>query len=705
MKLVVLESPTKTKALRTFLGADYQVVSCNGHIWQMSKTGRYKLGIDWDNLLPLYEIDPDKRTVIKQIAKLARRAQNIYLATDPDREGEAIAAHLVQALPKVAHTHRVRFNEITRQAVRAAFEQPTKINDHLVASQATRRVLDRMIGFRLSGLLQSKLFAKSAGRVQSVALHLLAERELAIQAFQPQPYWKLSFVLNRHNFVLKSYRDQKCVITTESQLVTIQKKMLVPVRFVADQRRIKNVAPPTFLTTAKLLQYAAQRLRFSVKKTTFLLQKLYEGITTTEQNVVGFITYPRTDSTRVNPQFLQASKQWLTAQYGAEYFNAKLLPKESLSGQKVQDAHEAIRITDWQMTPQLAERYLTPDQIKLYRLIYQITAAAQLKPARILVQIVSLAINDYIFQCQSEFTQFAGFRVAFGPLPTSNPAPIDWKNQLFSTVAVKTEAKTTKPPNAFGEGDLIRAMESNGVGRPSTYGVMIDKLFTNRYLDKKQHKLRVTEIGLQVEKFLQTHFSELINEKYTAQIEQKLDQIEQKPDLRLPFLQAFWKDFNLKVRIKQKTTNRPAPIPLKKTCPKCQNTLVERMGRFGKFIACSNYPDCKYIATQQVQQPNLLKAKCPQCQKSLAKRQGRYGSFIGCSGYPSCTYIQKKPPSTSNTDKTLSTKCPQCQGYLVEKNGIYGKFISCSRFPKCRYRPPKPTKKSSNTPKISKKVS
>ncbi len=700
MKLVLLESPTKTRALQKFLGADYTVLSCNGHIWKMTKTGRYQLGINWTNYQPLYQADKSKQTLIKKLKHAATRADTLYLATDPDREGEAIASHLAAALPSRLQPRRILFNEITKSAVLKAFRHPQALNQHLIAAQSARRVLDRMIGFRLSRLLQQKLFAKSAGRVQSVALHLLADKERLIQAFKPEKYWMVNFVLADYRFELHKWNQFPLPLKNQ---IDVQKlKALVetqPVQFARENKREKIVQPPTFLTTAKLLQLAAAKLGFSVKKTTFLAQKLYEGIKISTDEVVGFITYPRTDSARINADFLQTSRRFLATTTYRDQLALTTVKVRQPKAQNVQDAHEAIRITDWKMDLTRAQHYLAADEFKLYQLIYQQTQMAFLKPSRGFVHTVELQAQSAHFQAQKEFIIEPGFQIVTGQASTATQFQ-PFQTRRLTPVALKVAEKTTKPPTRLTEGELIRVMEKNGVGRPSTYNQMVEKLLTSLYVEKITKRLQVTSKGLEVDQFLQMHFPEIINEEYTAECENKFDQIAANPKIRKPFLATFWKQFNEKIQAKQKQLTKPDPLVLPdQICPQCQNPLVLRQGRYGKFISCQTYPQCDYKRPLKVNSPpKLVSQKCPKCEAFLAERVGKFGPFLGCSAYPKCTYLENlKPPAQTSAKVTfLSQKCPRCQQALQQRVGRFGPFISCSNYPKCRYRPTKTELKSTS---------
>lgn len=691
MKLVLLESPTKTRALQKFLGDDYAVLSCNGHIWKMTKTGRYKLGINWASYEPLYQPDKTKQSLLAKLKKYAKNADVLYLATDPDREGEAIAYHLSQSLPARLKHYRILFNEITKPAVLEAFKSPKALNLNLIAAQSARRVLDRMIGFRLSRLLQQKLFAKSAGRVQSVALHLLADKERLIQAFTPEEYWTAGFCLADYRFELQKWASKSVPLKNAVDVKALQNLVKnEPVQFVQERQRQKIVQPPAFLTTAKLLQLAASKLGFSVKKTTFLAQKLYEGIKIAADELIGFITYPRTDSIRVNQLFLTKSFHFLATTIYASQLR-KTLQQPRQSSQNVQDAHEAIRITDWTMDLKRAQKYLENDEFKLYQLIYQQTQMVFLKPCQTFTHTVQLQIGKSFFQAQKEFIVEPGFQVINKQIATAANFQ-SWKEQKLTPITLKVARKETKPPNRLTEGELIRLMEQNGVGRPSTYNQMVDKLLTSLYVEKITKYLKVTSKGLEVDHLLQNHFSEIINEEYTAECENKFDEIASNPKIRQAFLANFWTQFNNKIQAKQKEISKPDPLLLDdQTCPQCQAKLLLRDGRYGQFISCQTYPRCDYKRPLKVQPPKFLASKCPLCDAYLVERKGKYGPFIGCSAYPKCAYLQKTPTDQKAAAKVklLAHKCPRCQAQLNQRVGRYGPFISCSNYPKCRYRPSK----------------
>ncbi len=727
MKLVILESPTKTRALKKYLGTGYSVESSNGHVYKLANSGQYGLGLNLENFEPNFIIDRQKKKIVDKLKEKASKASQIFIATDPDREGEAIAFHLAKALDMPEKTVRVVFNEITKHAVISAFEHPRQIDQQMVESQYARRIIDRMIGYRLSKLLQRSLGARSAGRVQSVALKIITNREKKIQEFKTKKTWEITANFDKFDFVLNSLNQKKIIIDTQEKCDQVLKELQKEMTITKIKNSTWQISNPLPLKTSTLLQVAARELSFSAKKTMFVAQKLYEGIKINDE-IYGLISYPRTDSHRINKDFSTKICQKIKTKYGQEYLVKDIESQTKKTKKvKIQDAHEAIRITDINLSPQETQKFLTADEQKLYSLVYKITFASFMSPVTG-KQIVFEANNsNYLFKLTVRHLIFLGFTKL---LPVSLPLvfPLTelpkWKeqDQIIAT-KINMKMKISKPPPRFSEARLIKELESFGIGRPSTYSTFVSKLINWSYVSQKNHQLFPNPIGIKVTEFLTKEFSDFVNESYTAQMENDLDQIVTGKKTRINFLSDFWKQFNQRVStILDKIKEMEKTKITDKQCPNCkgETKLQERIGRYGTFLGCENYPKCHYIDPKSNQQ-ETLKKNCPKCNKPLSKRKGKYGDFVGCTGYPECRYIEnsKTPESCPNCQsplpkvdssanfvkcqtvdcnfsqkifirvepKILERLCPNdgCQKPLVERQGRFGKFIACSGFPKCRY--------------------
>ncbi len=697
MKLVVLESPTKVKTLTNYLSQDYLVLSSNGHIKELKKTGKYNLGIDLKTFKPKFVLNQSKMKVLTELKKYASKAEKIYLATDPDREGEAISFHLESYFKtKIASKikiERVIFNEITKSAVLNAFKNPTTLDYNLVESQVTRRILDRMVGFRLSQLLWRKVYAKSAGRVQSVALKLIVDRATEIENFTPQKSWEILALFSAKcqvkltKRIVSSKKDglfsfQKVVINEVADLTRIKQHLGKEFIVQKVEKKKQDTQPPEPLKTATLLQLVSSKFGFSAKKTMFLAQQLYEGVEI-DGTFKGLITYPRTDSQRINKNFCQKAQKWIEQKYGSSFQGSGVfMPNKKQNKVKIQDAHEAIHVTEDFLELDSAEKNLTPDLYKIYSLIYFYSFAPFMAPAQFEVTKFTLLNHNYVFELACSKIVFPGYLRFFysKDLDSFNDFHPAWTTkQKVVAQKIIDQAKVSKPKAYFTEGTLIKNLEKIGVGRPSTYNTIVTKLITSQYVKKEKNKIYPNELGVLVDKKLRKHFSELINEKYTYHLEQKLDKIAEGNLDRISFLNEFWPVLEEKIKSASIDMTKENNKELNKPCLRCkEGKLIQKQGRYGQFISCSGYPDCKYIQRSEekpsVEVPNR---KCPKCSKVLLQKQGRYGQFISCSGYPECRYIE----SGVKTDR----KCPTCNKDLVKKQGPFGEFISCSGYPDCRY--------------------
>lgn len=652
--LVIVESPSKSKTIGKYLGTDYLVVSSKGHIRDLAIKGKDGLGVDIENdFAPIYEISKDKVTTVKELQKLAERADYVYLATDPDREGEAISWHLAQELGLDEDAiDRVTFHEITKNAVQQAFSQPRAIDMDLVHSQETRRILDRIIGFRLSKLLKSKISSKSAGRVQSVALKLIVEREKEINAFVPQEYWSIDGVFNKDgesfNASLAKVDGEKVNIEIKEQAQAILERCQGDfiVSAIRSSRRNRSPRPP--FITSTLQQEASTKLSFSAKRTMSIAQKLYEGIDV-GNGEEGLITYMRTDSTRLSDVFVSAARTQITERYGKEYLGTYTVRND----EGAQDAHEAIRPTNLAYTPERVKEYLSSEQYRLYRMIYARAVASLMAPAAYNQLSISLERNGCVFSATGSTLDFDGYLKVYGDYDSSKDVilPLLSEGEVLKDAVITPNQHFTEPPSRYTEAKLIKALEEDGIGRPSTYAMIIDTIQIRGYvtLDRVSEKSRTkvfrpTDQGILTTEKLDEYFSSIINVDYTAQMEQTLDEIAEGKQEEVTTLRDFYDRFTPLLDKAYQDMEKIAPEKTGETCPECGGDLVYRNGRFGRFISCSNFPKCKYTAQMEKEgkeKPEPTGKMCPECGSELLKRKSRFGSFfLGCSGFPKCTYME-----------------------------------------------------------------
>ncbi len=669
--LVIVESPSKSKTIGKYLGDDYKVVSSVGHIRDLATTGQYGLGVDIENgFTPNYTNVKGKAKLIKELKKDVKESDIVYLASDPDREGEAIAWHLKDALDIDDEQYkRVLFNEITHDKVLEAIKNPTVIDNNLVKSQETRRILDRIIGFRLSKLLQSKIGAKSAGRVQSVALKLIVDREREINAFQKEEYWTISANFSTPEFTsdLFKYLDNDVKIENESQADEIISKLTdtFKVESIVKKTQSKNSKYP--FITSTLQQEASTKLGFPAKKTMSLAQKLYEGIDLKDETV-GLITYMRTDSVRLSEDYTKSAFAYIENTYGKDYIG---YIKKGKKTENVQDAHEAIRPTSINRTPESIKEYLSSDEYKLYKLIYIRTLASLMKDAKVDKTTIILDNNNYKFKTTGQTLIFPGYLKIYAEYEASEDKilPDIVENESYNSEDIVKEQHFTKPPARYSEAKLIREMEELGIGRPSTYAKTIDTLKERNYVELVDKKFAPTDTGIETTDKLQEFFSDLINIKYTASMENDLDKIADGDLIWNSVLKEFYELFEPRVKDAFQDMEKKTPVATGENCPNCGNPLVIRNGRYGEFVACSNYPECKYIKQEEIEETEIM--PCPDCDGKIIEKKTRKGKiFYGCNNYPKCKF--------ASWDKPLEEKCPNCGSYLVE----HGKKIKCS---KCDY--------------------
>lgn len=670
MKLVIVESPAKTHTIGAYLGSNYKVVSSKGHIRDLSTTGKFGLGVNVDgNFEPNYIPIPGKKRDINALKKDIKESEFVYLATDPDREGEAISWHLYDALGiKDDMYDRIVFNEITEGAVKEAFNHARKIDYNLVKSQETRRILDRIIGFRLSKLMQSKTGGKSAGRVQSVALKLIVDREREIEAFIPEEYWTVTAHFDSFDSVLEKYKTEKLEIHNEDEVKEVLSNLKEEFKIESIEQKEKNRSGVMPFTTSTLQQACINKFNYNSSKVMSVAQKLYEGINLGSETV-GLITYMRTDSTRLSPVFINDAFKYIKDTFGEEYVGAV---KKGKKKENVQDAHEAIRPTSIYRTPDSVKKYLSSDEYKIYSIIYARALASLMKDARVLATTVILDNNDYKFKTTGQILIFDGFLKAYKEYSVSNDVILpDFNkyNGIVSTKDIETEQKFTKPVSRYTEATLIEEMESLGIGRPSTYATTMKTLKDRDYVHVEEKKFHPTEMGIETTDKLQEFFSNIINVEYTAEMESDLDKIADDNLDNIKVLRTFYDEFEPLVKTAFSEMEKKAPKLTGETCPECGSELVIRKGKYGEFTACSNYPTCKYI--KQEKKEIVTICKCPKCDGDIVEKKTRRGKiFYGCNKYPKC--------DVALWDLPTGETCPECGSLLVTKKDE----IKCSS---CEY--------------------
>ena len=661
-KLVIVESPHKSKTIEKYLGKDFKVVSSVGHIRDLSTSGKYGFGVDIDNnFKPDYKIIKGKTKLVKELKKDIKDADFVYLATDPDREGEAISWHLYDTLGlKEENYNRIVFNEITKKAVLDSFNKARKIDDNLVKSQETRRILDRIIGFRLSKLMQSKTGGKSAGRVQSVALKLIVDREREIEAFIPEEYFEIEAKFNDFDAKLDTYNHKKIEIKKESEAKEILSKLSNAFKIESIDKKEKAKKSKFPFTTSTLEQEASTKLGFTSKKTMMIAQKLYEGINL-KDGAEGLISYMRTDSVRLSDEFIKETYGYIKDNYGSEYVG---YVKKSNKTENVQDAHEAIRPTNINNNPEKIKEYLTNDEYKLYSLIYYRALASLMKDAKVEATTVILDNNNYQFKVNGQILIFDGYLKVYSKYEDSEdkvlPDFSNYKSNVLVANTIEYTSHTTKPPARYTESKLIKEMEELGIGRPSTYAKTIDTIEERGYVKVIDKKFIPTEVGIETTDKLQEFFKDIINVEYTKNMEDDLDKIADGNMEWNKLLSIFYQDFEPKVEVAFKNMEKKAPEETGELCPNCGSPLVIKQSKYGKFTACSNYPTCKYIKSNKEEKEVKEIIPCPNCDgKILEKKTKRGKIFYGCSNYPKCDF--------ASWDKPIEEKCPNCNGTLTEK--------------------------------------
>ena len=670
MNLVIVESPAKTHTISGYLGKNYKVVSSKGHIRDLAPSGKFGLGVDVEgDFTPTYKEIPGKKKDIASLKKDAKNSDMVYLATDPDREGEAISFHLYEVLGLNKDNYeRVVFNEITEGAVKEAFKHPRKIDDSLVRSQETRRILDRIIGFRLSKLMQSKTGGKSAGRVQSVALKLIVDREREILAFVPEEYWNITAKFEDFDANLEKYKGKKLEIHNEDEVKDILSKLGEDFTIASVEKKEKTKKGFLPFTTSTLQQACINKFNFNSSKAMRIAQKLYEGVDLGSETL-GLITYMRTDSTRLSPVFINDTFKYIEENFGKKYVG---VVKKGKKTENVQDAHEAIRPTSIKRTPESVKEYLTKDEYKVYSIIYARALASLMSDAKTLATTAILDNNGYEFKVTGSILTFDGYLKVYKDFSKTDDVILpDFEkfNGVVSTKDIETEQKFTKPVSRYTEATLIQEMEELGIGRPSTYAKTMETLKMRDYVKIEDKKFVPTEIGIETTDKLQEYFSNIINVEYTANMETDLDLIAEENKDNIKILKDFYNEFEPLVESAFTKMEKASPKETGETCPNCNSPLVVRKGKFGEFVACSNYPECKYIKKEE--KVKTIICKCPKCDGDIVEKKTRRGKiFYGCDKYPKC--------DIALWDKPTGDTCPECGSLLVEKKDE----IKCSN---CNY--------------------
>jgi DNA topoisomerase-1 len=726
--LVVVESPAKAKTINKYLGRDFVVKASMGHIRDLP---RKKLGVSIENEFePTYETIPGKEKVIRELVAAAVKVDTIYVATDPDREGEAIGFHVAAALggkrrgqkgaPK--KIFRVMFNEITQKAIHEAFRHAGEIDQRLVDAQQARRVLDRLVGYLVSPLLWDKVRRGiSAGRVQTVAVRMIVEREREIKVFVPQEFWTIDANVSAHvppNFDARliKFNGEKLEITNQQQADAAVAALKESRFFVAEvtTKEKKRYPVPSFITS-KLQQEAARKLRFTVKKTMTLAQRLYEGVDLGEEGTVGLITYMRTDSTRVSSDALEECRSYVASAFGGKYLPEKAIHYRSKKG--AQDAHEAIRPTSVMRTPDSVRPFLEEDVFKLYKLIWQRFVASQMNPALFDQTTIDIGAGKYLLRATGSVLKFDGFLAVYDESrdedekdeeseELGHKLPVVSKGEQLSLNGIKPEQHFTEPPPRFNEATLVKALEEKGIGRPSTYAAIIATIQEREYVTKNQGRFFPTELGFITNDLLVENFEDIFDIQYTARMEEELDEIEEGKMTWTEAMHEFYKKFekDLKLAKKHMRNVKRQETPTDELCEKCGKPMVIKWGRHGSFLACSGYPDCRNTRelTKEMAEtngtastptheglPDVSEEVCENCGKPMVIKRGRFGTFLACSGYPECKTTKKivshKGMKKVVADVPLDEKCPQCGNHLVIKHGRYGEFTACSNYPQCKY--------------------
>lgn len=710
--LIIVESPAKTRTIKHYLGDDFEVMASMGHVRDLPE---HDLGVDpKEHFAPKYVNIKNKAEIIGKLRKAVERAERIYLATDPDREGEAIAWHLHEVLG-LDGAERIEFNEITQSAIKYALEHPRSIDKPRVDAQQARRVLDRLVGYQLSPLLWKKVRSGlSAGRVQSVAVKIICDREKEIQAFVTEEYWSIIADLAVANDETRAFSakliehgGKKVKLSNEEQARAVERDLQHASYRVAGVKRSqqKRSPQPPFITST-LQQEANRSHGFGAKRTMAIAQQLYEGVETKGEGHVGLITYMRTDSTRVSNDAQAQAAEFIEQRYGKEYLPGKERKTKAVKG--AQEAHEAIRPTDVTRLPEQVAADLTPDQLRLYRLIWKRFVASQMANAVLDVVVVDVAAGDYMLRANGQRVKFPGFRVLSPEGEEATFLPAMDEGDPLGLTKLNTEQHFTQPPARYTEATLVKALESHGIGRPSTYAPIITTIVDRRYVFLESKKFHPTGLGMVVTEQLEKHFPNIIDPDFTAHVEGELDAIESGAEDWVQVLEKFYGPFEQALEAAAENMERikVPDVPLEQVCPECGKGLVLREGRYGRFVACTGFPECKFTA----QEEQLLKGEnggteeatgegaeageaqpqevCEECGAPMVARRSRRGPFLGCSRYPECKTIKQIPGEEPQPKKEpapwTNIKCEKCGKPMALRSSRRGPFLGCSAFPKCR---------------------
>jgi DNA topoisomerase-1 len=691
--LIIVESPAKARTLKRFLGDRFDVRASMGHVRDLPER---ELAVDVEHdFRPSYRVVGDRQETISALKKAVKNRNDVILASDPDREGEAIAWHLSEVL-HLRDPKRIEFHEITSDAVRRALDQPRGIDMRLVNAQQARRVVDRLVGYRLSPFLWSKVQKGiGAGRVQSVALRLVVDREEEIRAFQAVESWTVDAVLSRPGDVQRfkarlarrlSDAEGKLELRTQEEAEAAIRELegaSYRVTSIESKQRTKN-APFPYITST-LQQDASSRLRFSPKRTMRLAQDLYEGVELGDEGATGLITYMRTDSARVSDEADKRARGWIGSSLGEKYLGPR---RQEKARPGAQDAHEAIRPTDPSRRPEDVRRYLSQDQARLYELIWRRFMASRMAPARYAGTTVEVAAGPFGLRATGSVLVFDGFYRIWerDEKDDDQGLPELREGQDLDFHGLEPEQHFTQPPPRYSEATLINELEKRGIGRPSTYASIVGTIQDHNYVEQRERRLHPTPLGEAVNHIMVDHFNDIVDDRYTAAMESRLDEVEQGLVEWVPVVGDFYHPLEKMLS----AAAEAMPAETGEECPEChEGQLVLKASRYGPFKGCSRYPQCRYrqaiLPSGEQVEPKLLEDACPECGRPLQVRKGRYGEFVGCSGYPECKYIRKDASQSAATP--TGQACPECgQGQLMERTGRYGPFLSCSRYPDCRYR-------------------
>ena len=683
MKLVIVESPTKCSTIQRYLGDEYIVKASLGHIRDLATSGKGGLGVDVEHdFAPTYNVNKDKRAVVYELKEIAKKSDEVILATDPDREGEAIAWHLAVVLGlDLNKNKRLEFHEITRDSIAEAMKSPPVVDMNLVSSQETRRILDRIIGFKLSTLVNRKIHSKSAGRVQSATLKIIYDHELEMERFVPEEYWNINceMLYGKDNLkvnFIKSF-DGKKEIKTKEEADKVLEALGENFKVISVEKSVKTIESKLPFTTSTLQQEAFAKLKFSTSKTSSVAQSLYEGISVNGEHV-GLITYMRTDSTHLSDTFVKRAHNFILETFGKEFVGTVKKGKDSALSQQ---AHEAIRPTSNHRTPESVRQYLTPDQYNLYKLIYNRALSSLMKPKKEEVLTITLSNGGNIFDLEYARTIFPGYEILYSYEKKANDVfPEINVNDEFKLMKKEAEQKFTTPPARYTEAKIVKLMEELGIGRPSTYASTIATLRKRRYITEEKGLILITEQGRKTAHVLEKYFPSIVNTKYTAEMETELDKIQKGDMTSLQILNEFYGPFIQIVNEGYTKMYADEQVPTGDLCPKCGHELVYKLGKNGKFIACSNFPKCDYVQKEE-KELTYTGETCPECGSPLVVREKNGKKFTACSNYPKCRYV-----IPNKVEAKPEKKCPECEtGYLIKKRGKFGYFLGCTNYPKCNH--------------------